>query len=99
MKGKYTIVNGIKLTNRDAADQLLSDKFPDIRCLSTPLLGQTLTFHSYDCFEAAAGLSYVKVLHCPKHDHWLTLQMELMKKFEYLIVIIHRSEEVNSLNC
>jgi len=83
LTGKYinlysTIVNGLKLTDRhiDAANQLLSDRFPDIQGLSTPLLGQTLTFPSYDCFEAAAGLSYVQVLHCPKNDHWLTLQVE-----------------------
>jgi len=57
-------------------NQFLSDKFPDIQGLSTPLLGQTLTFPRYDCFEAAAGLSYVQVLHYPKNDNWLTLQVE-----------------------
>ena len=62
--------------NIDAANQLLKDKFPDIQGLSTPLLGQTLTFPVYNCFEAAAGFPYVQMLHCPAKDHWLTIQVQ-----------------------
>jgi len=87
LKGKFlnlysTVVNGQMLTDRhiDATKQLLSDQFPDIQGLSTPLLGQTLTFPSYNCFEAAAGLSYVKVLHCSINNHWLTVQVEFDKE-------------------
>ena len=41
-----TIIDGERLTDRhiDAANQLLSDKLPDIQGLSTPLLGQKLQY-------------------------------------------------------
>jgi len=77
-KALYTaITRGKKLTDRhiDAANRLLADKFPDIQGLSTPVLGQKLQFPVYDCFAAAAGLSYIQIIHCPTLDHWVTVEI------------------------
>ena len=83
LQGKYqelytTIQSGALLTDRhiDAANQLLSDKFPNIQGLSTPLLGQKLQFPMYNCFAAAAGFPYVQIVHCPVIGHWLTIQVD-----------------------
>ena len=83
LKGKYlnlyeTVACGLKPTDRhiDAVNQLLKDKFPDIQGLATPLLGQTLSFPCYNCFEVAAGFLYAQILHCLANDHWLTLQVQ-----------------------
>jgi len=65
----------------------LSDQFPDIQSLSMPL--QTLRFPSYNCFEAAAGLSYVQVLHCSINNHWLTVQVEFDEEILVSICMHH----------
>ena len=76
----YTAIKrGKKLTDRyiDAANWLLSDKFPSIQGLSTPILGQKTQFPVYDCFAAAAcaGLSYIQIIHCPTLNHWVTVDV------------------------
>ena len=43
---------------------------------STPVLGQTLSFPVYNCFAAAAGLSYIQIVHCPAFYHWLTIEIK-----------------------
>ena len=82
LKGKYqelylTIINGERLSDRhiDAANQLLSDKFPNMQGLSTPLLGQKFQYHVYNCFAAAAGLPYIQIIHCPAFEHWITIEI------------------------
>ena len=35
-----------------------------------------MTFPVYKCFEAAAGYSYIQILHCPANDHWLTFEVK-----------------------
>ena len=96
LRGKYqelysTITDGERLTDRhiDAANQLLSDKFPDIQGLSTPLLGQKLQYPVYNCFTAAAGFSYVQIIHCPIFEHWITIEIsfdEEIRIFDSLFV-------------
>jgi len=34
-----------------------------------------MQFPVYDCFAAAAGLSYVQKIHCPTLDHWVMLKV------------------------
>ena len=93
LRGKYqelysTITDGERLTDRhiDAANRLLSDKFPDIQGLSTPLLGQKLQHPVYNCFTAAAGFSYVQIIHCPIFDSLLstTCLLKLRNKLPQL---------------
>ena len=82
LTGKYqelysTIRNKEQLIDRhiDAANQLLADKFPDIQGLSTPILGQKLQFPNYNSLMAAAGFSYIQIIHCPVIQHWLTIEI------------------------
>ena len=82
LTGKYqelysTIRNKEQLIDRhiDAANQLLADKFPDIQGLSTPILGQRLQFPNYNSLMAAAGFSYIQIIHCPVIQHWLTIEI------------------------
>ena len=96
LRGKYqelysTITDGERLTDRhiDAANQLLSDKFPNIQGLCTPLLGQKLQYPVYNCFTAAAGFSYVQIIHCPVFEHWITIEIsfdEEVRIFDSLFV-------------
>ena len=96
LRGKYqelysTITDGERLTDRhiDAANQLLSDKFPNIQGLCTPLLGRKLQYPVYNCFTAAAGFSYVQIIHCPVFEHWITIEIsfdEEVRIFDSLFV-------------
>jgi len=65
----------------DAANRLLSDKFPSFQGLSTLTLEQKMQFQVYDCFAAAAGLSYIQIIHCPTLDHWVTLEVSFDEGF------------------
>jgi len=56
----------------DAANQFLANQFPNFQGLSTPVLGQAL---AYNCFAAAAGFSYIQIIHCPAFYHWVTVKI------------------------
>jgi len=59
----------------DAANQLLANQFPNFHELPTPVLGQALAFPVYNCFAAAAGFSYIQIIHCPAFYPWITVEI------------------------
>jgi len=44
-----------------------------------------MQFPVYDCFAAAAGLSYIQIIHCPTLDHWVTVEVSFDEEVRILI--------------
>ena len=54
------------------ASKLLHQQFPDFQGLSTPVLGQNLSFPPVNSMLLLAGYEYIQILHTGA-DHWVTV--------------------------
>ena len=54
------------------ASKLLHQQFPDFQGLSTPVLGQNLSFPPVNSMFLLAGYEYTQILHTGA-DHWVTV--------------------------
>lgn len=57
----------------NAANQLLKSQFENLQGLSTPIVGQGLSFDRFDRMLGYAGYGYYQVLHTGS-DHWVTIK-------------------------
>ena len=60
----------------NAANQLLHSQFKELQGLSSPVIGQKLSFEKFDCMLGYAGYAYYQVLHTGE-------QFQIMK-FTYM---------------
>ena len=71
----YQVKNNEKLGDDhiNAANQLLRSQFEELQGLSSPVIGQKLSFDKFDWMLGYAGYAYYQVLHTGA-DHWVTIK-------------------------
>ena len=82
----YDILDGNVLSDDhiSAGSQLLHAQFSNFQGLSSPLLGQSLSFPNFDEILGYAGHSYLQILHTGSH-HWVEVEIV---KYTYMIASI-----------